>query len=196
MKRVFCIIPLLAVFVMSMFSAPVFASQFDDDTEYHAAVDWMFAKGLTKYQDYNEFRPGDILTREEASKFFTEFSMNILLQVIDMAKYCEFDDLEEADPTLRNSILQSCLLNLFYGSAGKFFPHRQLTKAQALTVLMRALEGNQPEDIEPWWYYYHARALEIGLTSEQNVNDLDKPVTRYEMALLLYRAAVEVADGE
>ena len=104
-----------------------------------------------------------------------------------MTKYCEFDDLEKADASLRNSILVSCLLNLFHGSNGMFFPDQSLTKAQALAVLVRALEGYQPEDLEPRWYYYHARALELGLTKEQDVNSLDKPITRYEIALMLYR---------
>lgn len=160
-----------------------------DDDEFISAVKWMHTRGLTTYADAKDFRGEDILTREEAAKFFTQFSMNVLLRIIDMTKYCEFDDLEDADPTLRNALLQSCLLHLFHGSNGKFFPQQQLTKAQALTVLIRALEGNQPEDVEPRWHYYHIRAKELGLTKETNEMLLDMPVSRYEIALLLARAA-------
>jgi hypothetical protein len=170
---------------------PVVTSVIDDE-EFVAAVERMHENGLTKYDSAETYRGSELLTREQAAKFFSQFSINVLLNVIDMTKYCEFDDLSNADPSLRNSILVSCLLNLFHGSNGQFFPQEPLTKAQAVAVLIRALEGYQPEDLDPWWYYYHARAVELGVTNEQDVTKLDKPVSRYEMALMLYRAGQQL----
>lgn len=68
---------------------------------------------MTKYETVDEFRPDDFLTRQEAAKFFSEFSVNVLYKVIDQNKFCGFDDLEGADPSLVNHILNSCLLGIF-----------------------------------------------------------------------------------
>ena len=73
----------------------------------------MFANKMTKYQSLSLYRPYDILARQEAAKFLSGFAKEILLSVLDVSKYCAFTDLDEADPTLKNAILESCLLNLF-----------------------------------------------------------------------------------
>jgi hypothetical protein len=39
----------------------------------------------------------------------------------------------------------------------------------------------------PWWEQYYKKALAIGLTNITNINDFDHNMTRYEMALMLYR---------
>jgi hypothetical protein len=73
----------------------------------------MFEKKMTRYSSLTAYRPYDIVARQEAAKFFSVFSKEILLSVIDVSKYCAFTDLDDADPTLKNAILESCLLNLF-----------------------------------------------------------------------------------
>ena len=88
-----------------------FAQQLGD--EFVSAVDRMFDKKMTRYKSLSAYRPYDIVARQEAAKFFSGFAKEILLTVIDVSKYCAFTDLDEADPTLKNAILESCLLNLF-----------------------------------------------------------------------------------
>ena len=70
----------------------------------------MHDEGMTKYDTVEDFRPHDYLTREAAAKFFSVFTKQVLLKTFDTNKYCAFDDLEEADPSLKNSILESCML--------------------------------------------------------------------------------------
>jgi len=83
------------------------------DEELIVAVEWMHANGMTKYDNYDDFRSFDVLSRQEAAKFFSEFAINILYKDIDQNKFCGFDDLEEADPSLKNHIVSSCLLGIF-----------------------------------------------------------------------------------
>jgi len=47
----------------------VTAQQFFDD-ELESAVQWMYANDLTRYDNIQEYRPADTLTREQAAKFF------------------------------------------------------------------------------------------------------------------------------
>ncbi|MBP7847876.1 hypothetical protein KA013_01470 [Patescibacteria group bacterium] len=50
------------------------------------------------------------------------------------------------------------------------------------------MEGLSNEDTLPWWINYFWKAQELGLTKETDPYALDRPLLRYEMALLLYRA--------
>jgi hypothetical protein len=106
-----------------------------------------------------------------------------------MTKYCEFTDLKDADPSLRNSILTSCLLHLFNGKQNKFMPLQHITKAEALAVLVRAIDKAQDETAQPRYSNYHKKALELGLTKQTDIKQLEQAVSRYEIALLLYRAS-------
>lgn len=158
-----------------------------EDKEYLEAVTWMYAQQMTKYIDPIAFQPESLVTREQAAKFFVQYATKIALKTIDTTKYCSFDDLESADPTLKNDILQSCLLHLFKWTQGNFFPNEYMTKAQALTVLLRISGNVLDESTNPRWKNAHEVALEKGYTKVTEVMDLDRPMTRYEMALLLWR---------
>lgn len=161
-----------------------------EDVEFVEAVGWMYSQQMTSYKEPEQFRGEDIVTRQQAAKFFVGYATNILYQVIDTSRYCAFDDLEDADPTLKNAILQACLLRLFKGNQGNFHPQSVLTKAQALAVLIRMLDGVQLDEsgvLRRQAYYERAHAL--GLVKEADVQSLDTPLTRYELALLLGRAA-------
>lgn len=111
------------------------------------------------------------------------------MQTIDPSRYCSFDDLDSADQTLKNDILQACMLRLFKGNQGLFHPERLLSKAEALTVLLRTQESaSLDESGTPWWRDVYDRATQQGLTKEADVYALEKPLTRYELALLIHRA--------
>ncbi|MDP2669998.1 MAG: hypothetical protein Q8O99_03220 [bacterium] len=87
-----------------------------DDVEFVEAVNWMYSKQMTSYKEPEQFRGEDLVSRQQAAKFFVGYATNVLYQVIDTSRYCSFDDLQDADPTLKNAILQSCLLRLFKGN--------------------------------------------------------------------------------
>lgn len=160
------------------------------DKEYIQAVQRMSKQGMTKYSDPLAFDPNGIVLREHAAKFLSEYWSKVEFKVMSTARYCEFKDLEQADKTLKNYLIQSCMLNIFYGSQGMFYPTRQLTKAEALVALIRVKEGKLKElDQEIRRENYTKRAKQLWLSKETNAGSQDRPITRYEMALLLYRAS-------
>jgi len=161
---------------------------FAQDAEFIEAHRWMAEKNMTRFSTIEEYRPYDLVTREQAAKFYATFSKEILFTVLDMWKYCSFDDLDQADATLKNSILESCLLNLFQWSAWRFYPQKMLTKAQALAVFVRAIDWYRNESWSVRWEEYYNQSYERWLTRVTDKTTMDVPVTRYEMALLLYRA--------
>lgn len=50
--------------------ALVSAQDVVDDAEYVKAVAWMYTQKMTSYADPVGFRPYDLVTRQEAAKFF------------------------------------------------------------------------------------------------------------------------------
>ncbi|USN55790.1 MAG: hypothetical protein H6765_04310 [Candidatus Peribacteria bacterium] len=67
-------------------------------------------------------------------------------------------------------------------------PKAPLTKAQALTVLVRAMDGKKDESGTPRWKNYFNYAQDNRLTKETDVYAVDKPLSRYESLLMQYRA--------
>jgi hypothetical protein len=158
-----------------------------EDKEYLDAVTWMYEQQMTRFVDPIAFMPEQYVTRAQGAKFFVNYATKIAWKTIDTSRYCAFDDLDQADSSLKNDILQSCLLRLFKWTQGNFFPNEYMTKAQALTVLLRIDGKSLDESKNPRWTHVHEIALEKGYTKVVDLMALDKPMTRYEMALLLWR---------
>jgi len=150
----------IGALMVHTFLAPVAHAQ-ESDPEFKLALEWMYNNGLTKYTNTTDFRPNDRLTRQEAAKFFVGFQQvaNPNTPVPDIG--CVFSDSAKFDVTLDEYIFLSCQMGLFKGTNGAFLPTQPLTKAQALTVLIRALEGSKDETVTPRWrgYFDAARKL-------------------------------------
>lgn len=152
---------------------------------------WMYDNGLTKFNSSSAFNPTGTLTRDQGSKFFSEYATSNLCLTPDTSRSCSFSDIGSADPTLSSFVTKSCQLGIFNGSNGVFMPQASLTKAQFITALVRAVDGMKDENTTPRWKNYHAEALSLGITRESDSWALDRAVTRYEAALMLYRARVD-----
>lgn len=166
------------------------------DQEFLEAIRWMNEQSYTRYSTPEHYRPFDVVSRQEWAHFLSTFASQELGTVIDTGKYCSFDDIDDADPTLKNSILVSCLLHLFKWSNGMFSPLESMTKAQVLAVLVRGIDGFRNENWAIWRQDYYEQSYERGLTREADPAKVDVPVSRYEMALLLVRASEFVAWGQ
>jgi hypothetical protein len=145
---------LVAVVLVGTASAVINDPEFDD------AIDWAFESEMTKYSTQNEFMPLNTLTREQGAKMYAVFATKHLCLIPDENAECRFSDTSTADPTLQPFLEQACQLGLFQGFDGKFMPKAPLTKAQAITVLARALDGKLDESKTRWWRNYFVYAQE------------------------------------
>lgn len=197
MKTVVSRMSMIFVLLFGMFSPLIISYDVHAiDEEFNRAVTWMYEKWLTKYSTPSQFGKDNFLTREQAAKFFAVFMEKSLDKHEGVSDACLFSDALLFDTTLSVHIKRACELGLFKGSNGKFMPRSALTKAEALTVLIRALEWKKIEDTSPWRSNYFWRSQMLWLTKETSVRGLDRPVTRYEMALILYRASDDYVAGE
>lgn len=157
------------------------------DEQLQNAITWMYIVGLTSKSTLADFLPNDTMTREEASKFFGVFAKNEFNKTEDYTLPCDFSDIQNADPTLRENIVSACRLGIFKWYQGDFSPRQMLTNAQAITVLMRIIVGTLPEPYTAFYTNYILKAQEFGLI--QNI-DVDRFTPRGEVALLLYKASI------
>lgn len=158
-------------------------------TELEKAVYWMYHNGLTSYTG-EEFLPTKNATRQEAAKFIGQLYTVLWFEDKDKGFDCNFVDADQFDPTLTPHIANVCKLGIFRWNANthEYMPLNNLTKGEILTVLIRILEDKfSDESIQPRWLEYYVKAKILWITNEKNLNNIERPITREEIALLIYR---------
>ncbi len=157
------------------------------------SINRMNQNGLTKFTNATDFMSTKSLRRDEASKFFVQYAKEIKKLTPDTSKTtCDFIDLNNARPDLKDIIKEACQLGLFQWSNGKFMPTQSLTNAQAITVLMRMIDWKKDETQGHFAQLYFEKAQELWimgwLTMNSTVN-FDKLTTRGDVGILLYNAS-------
>ncbi len=160
----------------------------DGLTEFEQALAWMYANGLTKYNDAEAYRPNDWLTREESSKIVGQLYTKLGYDQAAKTIECSFLDADNFDPSLAPHIDKVCKWKLFQGYEGSFFPQQSLTRPQTLAVLIRMFQWKfSNEEKTPWRNDYYLKAQKIGIISDSNAKTFDKAITREEVALYVFR---------
>ena len=178
------------ILIMLLSAVFIFWSVSFANDELQEAVSWMYWKDLTSFGNVNDFNWEWELTREQASKFFVQFTKQILGKKADETKKVELKDLTKADKTLQPYIKRSNQLWLFKWSDGNFYPFNRLTRAQALAVLIRAKNWLQDEWNSKRYSKYYDIASEYGIISSLwfNFDTLDSlNIKRKEIAIMLFR---------
>jgi len=160
--------------------------------EFLQALNFAYETGLTKFKTVNDFKPYDKISREQTASMMWKFAHSILKFDLDTSRDCMFEDIEDVDNTLYTKIMMSCHTGLFHWTKDWFlFPKKDLSKAEWITVLMRMFKWEMNEEVEPRYKNYYEEAKKIWLTKEPKVESLERPMTRYETILLLYRFNVK-----
>ena len=167
--------------------------------EFDRALYRMYMNWLTKYNNSEEFRPYDKLTREESAKMIGQLYDVLWFSKEDKWFNCNFVDTNMFDPTLAEHIYNVCRWGIFRWNdkTQQYMPHDNLTKGQLLAVLIRIFEGKMSnESAQPRWIEYYIKALTLSMTNEKNLAKFDQPVSRREASLLIFRFKNMVTDEE
>ena len=165
--------------------------------EFDRALYRMYMNWLTKYDNADEFRPYDNLTREESAKMIGQLYSVLWFPQEDKWFNCSFVDTNMFDPTLAEHIYNTCRRWIFRWNdkTQQFMPHDNLTKGQLLAVLLRIFEWKMSDESgQPWWIEYYVKALALWLSNETNLAKFDQPVSRREASLLISRFKNMVID--
>jgi hypothetical protein len=193
-KLVLSVMALVMAASSFLVAAPVVTAAYD--AEYLAAFDWAKENGLTSMDDADSFGPYRNLSRQEWAKFIGTFGEDFLCLEVNPDAQCGFNDAAQVSPYLSDAVNKACSLGLMRGSNGNFYPNTFVSKAQVLATLVRGMEDYMDENTSPWYKNYHMYALENGVTTVSDVNSFDRPVSRYEALLMLYRARDYECDFE
>ena len=167
--------------------------------EFDKALYWMYMNWLTKYNNTEEFRPYDKLTREESAKMIGQLYSVLWFPKEDKWFNCSFIDTNMFDPTLSEHIYNVCRRWIFRWNdkTHQYMPHDNLTKGQLLAVLLRIFEWKMSnESGQPRWIEYYVKALALSMTNEINLAKFDQPVSRREASLLIFRFKSMIIDEE
>lgn len=159
-------------------------------TELEQAIYRMYHNGLTMYDDDITYRPNDPVTREEAAKLIGQLFQTLQFTAPTSVFNCSFQDAALFNDSLAQRIQNVCSRGIFRWdpATSKYMPHDNLTKWQILAVLTRILEGKTSnEDASPRWIEYYVKMKQLSITNENNLLNIDKNLTRWETALLIYR---------
>ena len=165
--------------------------------EFDRALYRMYMNWLTKYNNSDEFRPFDSLTREESAKMIGQLYSVLWFPKEDKWFNCSFVDTNMFDPTLAEHIYNVCRRWIFRWNdkTQQYMPHDNLTKGQLLAVLLRIFEWKMSDESgQPRWIEYYVKAMTLWLTNETNLAKFDQPVSRREASLLIYRFKTMIAD--
>lgn len=158
-------------------------------TEFEKALAWMYANGLTKYDNATEYRPDDSLLREEAAKIIGQAFVSLGYAQTVKNTSCTFHDIQTVDPSLSWYVTNACKRWLFKGTTeGNFIPKEQLSRPQSMAVLVRMFEGDiSNENLTPRRSEYYIKGQALGLTNLNNKTLFDSYITRKEIAIYIYR---------
>jgi hypothetical protein len=168
----------------------LFFSSFASANTVDDAITWMYDNDLTIYDNKIDFNANKWLRRDEAAKFYVNFAKLLgKTTYIKTANQCSFSDINDSWSDLKDIVIESCRLGLFQGSKGKFSPKSQLTNAQAITVLVRLLSGNQNE---AWQSHrannYYTKADELGILQNIAMDSKDNIATRGNVWIIIYNS--------
>ncbi len=178
------------------FSAIANSISVEKDPELQEAIRWMHDNGLTSFSTIGEYKPFEVLSREQSAKIFDifakvfNFSQDKLSGTLPIE--CQFKDLSKADQTLTTHIQNVCKMDLLKWWNQIFDPKNTLTKGQFITALIRLVEWKKLDETKnPRWTSYYQKALDMGIVWPADAITFDSPITRYEVALFLYRFRVK-----
>lgn len=123
------------------------------DPYYEKAVTWAYEQDVTKGVTETEFRPHQLITREQMTTFFYRFAEYILeLDVSAREDITSFPDHNRVSDYAKDCMSWAYSVGLIYGvpsgSANYLQPQNSATRAQIATVLMRFCENIVPEASE------------------------------------------------
>lgn len=168
----------------------------DKDPELQEAIRWMYDNKLSNFSTIESYKPFEVLSREQAAKIFDvfaklfDFSQEKLSA--SLPNECNFKDISKAEESLKWHIQNVCQMDILKWWNQMFDPKTNLTKWQFITALIRLVEGKKlNENLDPRWTSYYQKALDIWVVWPADAITFDSPITRYEVALFLYRFKVK-----
>lgn len=151
--------------------------------EIDQALSMAYQFGITKYNNLTDFRAESLVTREQIAKMMLQFTKATNRKNSTGEFDCGFTDLNTTDPTLTNYITDACKQGMIKWWDNAFHPQNNVSYAQAITMLMRIMDGLKTEPDQRWTLYEQHAITKWYLTQA-----LGQPldfITRWQLIILM-----------
>jgi rare lipoprotein A len=175
--------------------SPTF-SDIQENTQYFVAIEYLRQKSIIQGFEDGKFRPDQKITRAEALSIILK-NFHSLETMQQTTATIDFPDVGSEDwfSDLVDFAVEKNIITGF--DDGLFRPHENITRAQALAIILRTKEPaneNAPEnfsDVEQsaWYapYFLKVKEAHIMPTNKRSQIFPDAEITRGELAELIYK---------
>ncbi len=187
MKKILSLF-LIMVFVSGLFSASVNASSYKDVADglyYTDAIEALTTYGVVSGFD-KSFRPTANVTRAEFAKISTLIS-GLDDQIHSNSGNKKFDDValsHWATGYINTAANNKIIIGY---PDGTFQPSKNVTVAEAITVVLRTMDYSTEVLGDNWPYAYMVKARSLGLLDGLNVGE-NQAITRADLCVIINRA--------
>ena len=127
--------------------------------------------------------------RDEWAVWFARYAQ--MQQLPHLVEQCWFTDIQHLPEAIQTAIIQWCHYGYFRWFQGWFVPQDPLSKAAAIVVITRILLPMDTfPDVEEFWLPYMEKAVQMNILHQPDHPYLMYPISRYELLLMIYRAAI------
>ncbi len=168
-----------------------------NDPEFQEALAWMYSNWLTKYNGIAAYRPHEDVTNEQSTKFFVQLYQTLYPDREHSPSVLEGGFRTGNDQNMDYSLepyAKILLYDLKY-EHGLFYNRQQwISREQISFVLARMLDLVAEDDPKNNSFQYNCSILQKNNLIK--VCDSRLWITRYHMALLLFRAYISTLDED
>ncbi len=186
-RKISSVILVFAI-ITSFMTVPVSASSYKDveDGQYYTdSIEALTLYGIVSGYD-GSFKPASYVTRAEFAKMISLVA-GLENEVYSSAGNRKFDDVPIGywGTGYINTAANNKLI-VGYPN-GYFEPEKQITYAEAVTVLLRAMDYTTADLGDNWPYSYMVKASGLGITDGVQLSD-NSPITRADLCVIINRA--------
>ncbi len=185
---------LTAVAVLASASPALAFSDVSASTKYSVAIKALEAKGVIKGYEDGTFKPGNRINRAEFLKIVIHaaYDQATIDELLSRVKIKGFTDVM-GDEWFAQDVYFATAKGIIGGYPdGSFRPNQDITFVEAAKIITLAY-GQQAQGYGEW-YEPFARALESAKAIPPTVAALDRPITRGEMAEMIWRLSENRTD--
>lgn len=153
-----------------------------DDPEFTTALLWMNKAGMTKYWKASDYNPIATLTRGQAAQFLTVYDQKFDNNNTSYDN-CTFNDIENSN--FKTSIQYVCEKWILRWWNKLFRPEEAILKAEFIAWLLNMANEYPTTSGWNWMNNVFKKALSVDIVAKADESTFDKPITRYEVALIL-----------
>lgn len=150
-----------------------------DTPRFTSALLWMYNNDMTIYWKASDYDPFNVMTREQAAKVLSTYRKKFITTPKNTV-ICKYTDI--ATSNLKSHIEDVCNYGIFANTT-TFDPTYNITKVDFVRALL-SLQGTLANDSNTATVI--EKGLEAELITSSDLATFDKPITRYEVALMLH----------